>query len=82
MDEQQMKEHMEEGWDFVYIIVSVGDPQDDIYESKRMHVQEVDWNNDMVKLSYEGSTEVVDVSPFDEVFPSEESADTFIKEFM
>ena len=77
-----MRAHLEEGWDHVYIVVSVGDPQDDEYEPKRMHIQEVDWDNGVVKLSYEGSTEIVDVSPFDEVFAWESDAENFIKEWL
>ena len=82
MDEQEMREYLELGSTEVWKLVFCGSSGDKGYVPQPLYIKEVDWDNGVLKLSLGRDTEVVDISPFDEVFRTEEDALKFLNTYV
>ena len=57
----------------VYIITEVGDPQNNEYTPLGLYVHHIDMKNGIAYLTKNG-TDILDRSPFDEIYPTYNSA--------
>lgn len=72
MNRTQIENAIEKNNGIIYIISSVGNPENDCYQPLRLRIRSVDWNREEVSSSFPDKFEICDRSSFDEIYPTEE----------
>lgn len=80
MNRSQIENAIEKNNGIIYIISSVGNPENDCYEPLKLRIRSVDWDKEVVRLSFPDRFEICDRSSFDEIYSTEEETWIAIKE--